>query len=191
MKLLSVKTRRKYFQFLGLGEYNETNIRALQEDYLLREKDIDGIYGPNTDKLLRHLVNVAKYSKNFQPEEFRCGCGGRFCSGYPSYMKKNELKHIQAIRDHFHEPMVVTCGLRCKEWNSRLVGSSNKSKHLEGRAVDFYMKGVTDTLPRRTAAIGWIKKLPNHNYTYGNGCSSLGVAVKAPNMGNALHTDTK
>ena len=191
MKLLSIKNRKKYFKFLGLGEYNETTIKALQEDYFLREKDIDGIYGADTDKLLRHLVNVARYTKNFRPEEFRCGCGGRFCSGYPSYMKKNELKHVQAIRDHFHEPMTVTCGLRCKPWNARLVGSRNRSKHLEGRAVDFYMKGVTDTLGRRKAAIRWIRTLPNHHYTYGNGCSSLDVPVNAPNMGNALHTDTK
>ncbi len=191
MALLSIKKRKEYFKYLGLGDYDETNIRALQEDYFLREKDIDGIYGPDTDILLRHLVNVVKYTDDFQPEEFRCGCGGRYCSGYPTYMKKHELKHIQAIRSHFNEPMVITCGLRCKPWNARLVGSSNRSKHLEGRAVDFYMKRVTDTLPRRRAAIGWIKKLPYHNYTYGNGCSSIGVSVKAPNMGNALHTDTR
>ncbi len=191
MSLLSLKKRKEYFKYLGLGEYNETNIRGLQEDYFEREKDIDGRYGHDTDILLRHLVNVAKYTRDFDPEEFKCGCGGKFCTGYPSYMKRKELEHIQTIRSHFHEPMRITCGLRCKPWNARLVGSSNKSKHMDGKAVDFYMKGVTDTLARRKLAIEYIRKLPHHGYTYGNGCSSLGVSVKAPNMGNALHTDIK
>lgn len=188
MALLSVSERKKRFKFLGY-EYNEDGIRKLQKKYL-RAKDVDGIYGADTDRLLRHVYNVKKVTKNFAPEEFKCECGGKYCTGYPSYMKQVELKNLQSIRSHYGKPLVVTCGLRCRTYNNKLAGSIANSKHLTGYATDFYMKGVTDTLANRRAAIKWIKKLPNHNYTYGNGYNSNGFAVKAPYMGNALHTDT-
>lgn len=187
MALLSVSERKRLFNALGY-EYNEEGIKKLQKKYL-RKKDVDGIYGPNTDNLLRHVYNCSLV-KNFEPEEFKCECGGRYCTGYPSYMKQVELNNLQAIRDHYGKPMVVTCGLRCRTYNNKIAGSIANSKHLSGYATDFYMKGVTDTLANRKAAIKWIKKLPNHNYTYGNGINSNGYAVRAPYMGNALHTDT-
>lgn len=187
MALLSVSDREKLFKALGY-EYNEEGIKKLQKKYL-RKKDVDGIYGPNTDNLLRHVYNCSLV-KNFEPEEFKCECGGRYCTGYPSYMKMVELNNLQAIRDHYGKPMIVTCGLRCRTYNNKIAGSIANSKHLTGYATDFYMKGVTDTLANRKAAIKWIKKLPNHNYTYGNGINSNGYAVRAPYMGNALHTDT-
>lgn len=191
MALLPKETRKKYFKELGLGDYTHDNIRKLQKRYMARKSDCDGIYGTNTDNLLRTVYNVKKYAPNFAPQEFKCDCGGRYCCGYPSYMKVNELKHIQTIRNHFKTPITVTCGLRCKPYNSKLNGSISHSKHLTGQAIDFYQRGVTDTLANRRKAIRYIKKLANHTYTYGNGINSYGYRVYAPYMGNALHTDTK
>lgn len=188
MALLSEATRKKYFKALGLGEYNTANIKKLQKKYL-RAKDVDGIYGTDTDNLLRHVYNCSLV-KNFSPTEFKCECGGKYCTGYPSYMKQVELKNLQTIRSHYGKPMKITCGLRCKKYNASLKGSINNSKHLNGYAADFYMAGVTDTLANRKKAIKYIKTLPNHNYTYGNGINSNGYSVAASYMGNALHTDT-
>ena len=190
MALLTEETRRKYFKALGLGEYNKTNIKKFQRTAFKRAKDIDGVYGVDTDRALRHWYNVRFYTKDFKPEEFRCECGGRYCTGYPSYMKRVELANLQSIRDHYKRPMTVTCGLRCAPYNRSLAGSIQNSKHLTGYACDFYMKGVTDTLANRRNAIRWIKKLPNHGYTYGDGYNSNGVYIRAAYMGNALHTDT-
>lgn len=189
MALLTKAQRIKRFKYLGYA-YNEKGIRALQKKYM-RPKDVDGKYGENTDKVLRHVYNVKKYTKDFSPEEFKCECGGKYCTGYPSYMKKVQLQNLQTIRTHYGKPMTVTCGLRCKTYNSKLRGSISNSKHLTGYATDFYMKGVTDTLVNRKAAVKYIKKLPNHNYTYGNGINSYGAGISAGYMGNALHTDTK
>lgn len=186
MAILSEVTRKKYFKYLGLGEYNNTNLRKLQKTYM-RSQDVDGAYGPATDRLLRHLYNVKLCAPSFKPTEFRCTCG--HCTGYPSYMKRVELKHLQKIRDHYDRPMIITSGLRCKHANGSSTGSIQNSLHLVGRACDFYMTGVTDTLANRKKAIKYIKTLPNHHYTYGNGINSNGVAVSAPYMGNALHTD--
>lgn len=189
MALLTKEQRKERFKFLGLGEYNAANIRKLQKRYM-RSKDVDGKYGIDTDRLLRHVYNVKKFAKDFKPEEFKCECGGKYCTGYPSYMKQVELKNLQTIRTHYGKPMTITCGLRCKPYNSKLRGSIQNSKHLTGYAADFYIKGVTDTLTNRKAAIKYIKTLPNHNYAYGNGINSNGLKVSAGYMGNALHTDT-
>lgn len=189
MALLTTDERKAIFKELGLGEYNEKNIKAFQKKYMLRASDADGKYGVNTDNTLRTVYYVKVYTKNFKPEEFRCECGGRYCCGYPSYMKPAELIHIQSIRDHYGRPITVTCGLRCKTWNSKLGGSIQNSLHMSGLAIDFYQNGVTDTLANRKASIKWIKKQPAHHYTYGNGINSYGNGVSAPYMGNALHTD--
>lgn len=188
MALLTVDKRKAYFKKLGLGEYNEANIKKLQKKYL-RAKDVDGKYGIDTDRLLRHVYNCSLV-KDFKPEEFKCECGGRYCTGYPSYMKQVELKHLQKIRDHYGKPITVTCGLRDRKYNSTLRGSIPNSKHLTGYAADIYIPGVTDTLSGRKAAIKWIKKQPNHGYTYGNGYNSYGAAISAGYMGNCIHTDT-
>lgn len=190
MALLSLAERKAMFKELGLG-YNKATIMAFQKKYMMRKSDYDGIYGTNTDNTLRTVYNVFKYTDNFKPEEFRCECGGRYCCGFPSYMKPHELMNIQAIRSHWNRPVIVTCGLRCKTYNKKLNGSITNSKHLTGQAIDFYQKGVTDTLANRKMAIKWIKKLPNHTYTYGNLINSNGVRIRASYMGNALHTDTK
>lgn len=197
MALLSEAKRKELFKELGLGEYNKANILKLQKKYLLRKSEWDGIYGNNTDNLLRHLKAVKDCCKNFAPEEFRCGCGGRHCSGYPTWMKPVELKNIQSIRTHYGKSMIVTCGLRCTKYN-REVGGITKSEHLYGLAVDYYIAGVTDTLANRKKSIQWISRLPNHAYTYGNGIyvSTTDGTIKtgyksAPGMGNALHTESK
>jgi len=186
MALLTEEQRKKRFEYLGLGEYNEANIKKFQKKYL-RKQDVDGEWGIDSDNALRHIYNVKRYTKSFAPEEFKCDCGGRFCTGYPTYMKKAELINLQKIRNHYGVPMKVTQGVRCTGRNRELRGSVVNSGHLKGYACDFYMGGVTDTLANRKAAIKWMKKLDNTEYIYGNGINSNGYAVNAPYMGNAMH----
>lgn len=191
MALLTTATRKRYFKELGLGEYNKANILKLQKKYMLRKTDWDGLYGKDTDTLLRHVYNVTKYSKNFAPQEFVCECGGKYCSGYPDSIKRIQVEHLQAIRSYYGRPMTITSGLRCKGYNSAIGGSISNSLHLKGYATDFYMRGVTDTLANRKSAVQTIRRLKRHHYTYGNGINSIGGSVYAPYMGNALHTDTQ
>lgn len=191
MALLTVEKRKEFFKLLGLGSYNKTNVKKFQKIAFPKlPNEQDGAYGTKTDIALRHWVNVNQWAKNFKPEEFKCECGGKYCTGYPSWMKKVELQHLQSIRAHFGKPMKITCGLRCQKYNDSLRGSIKNSKHLSGYAADFYIAGVTDTLAGRKSAINWIKKLPNHGYTYGNGYNSNGVNLSAGYMGDCLHTDT-
>lgn len=190
MALLSVEKRKAYFKDIGL-EYNKATIKALQSKYMARKSDADGIYGQDTDNMLRTVRNTLKYTKNFDPKEFRCECGGKYCCGFPSYMKKTELKNLQSIRSHYGRPMVITSGMRCRRYNNSLRGSSSVSGHMNGYASDIYIKGVTDSLAGRKKLIAYAKKLPNHKYSYCNGWNSNGVRVSAGYMGNAVHVESK
>lgn len=187
--MLDEKTVKDYLEELGYASVKSFQTAVMYPQY------VDGIYGQQTENALISAINVKRNTKNFSVKEFRCECGGRYCCGYPATLKVEMLRNIQAIRDHWGRPVTVTCGLRDKTYNSKLGGSIQNSLHLSGRAVDFYQKGVTDTLANRKASIKWIKTLPNHHYTYGNGIGVLTTdktytySVKAPYMGNALHTD--
>ncbi len=188
MALLIKATRKKWMKLLGY-EYSKKGILKMQKDYFKRDCDQDGKYGRDTDILLRHLHHVKVYTTHFKPEELRCPCGR--CTGYPTWMRVNELKHIEHIRQYYDKPMTVTSGLRCAYENSRLSGSISHSPHMVGKAVDFYMPGVTDTLGHRKSAVYYIRTLKHHKYTYGDGIDSDGSHEAHPNMGNALHTEVK
>lgn len=188
MALLPEEKRKEILEYLGY-EYNAEGIKKFQGDYMARKSDADGKWGPNTQNAALTVYNVKRETKNFTAKEFRCECNGKYCCGFPDYMKVNELRHIQTIRDHYGKPMKITCGLRCPTENKNVGGIKN-SKHLTGQAVDFYIPGVSDTLENRKKSIKYIKTLPHHTFTYGHGIDSTGSYYNAPGMGNALHTDT-
>ena len=189
MALLSITRRKKYLKFLGYQIYNADSIKRFQAEYFTRPIDIDGIYGNDTDILLRHVYNVKSSGiKNFRPQEFRCPCGK--CTGYPDRMKDKTLLFMQRIRDYYNKPVQVTSALRCKYENAQSGGVKN-SKHLTGYAVDYYIKGVTDSKSGRKKHINIIKKWLNHDYSYGNGYDSNGYSRYSTSMGNAVHTQVK
>lgn len=189
MALLTKADREKRLKYLGIGEYNKANIKKFQQMAFPNNKaEWDSEYGLKTDRALRHFYNVKKVAKDFKPTEFKCPCG--HCTGYPTYMKQVELKHLQKIRDHYKKPMTVTSALRCSYENNRVGGVKN-SGHLRGYACDFYMAGVTDTVDNRVKALKWIAKQPDHEFTYGARMKdSNGLYRTADGMGNAMHTET-
>lgn len=188
MALLSKEGRIKRYKYLGY-EYTHEGIKAFQKKaFPDQPKQQDGKHGVNTDRALRHFYNVKKCTTSFKPEEFRCKCG--HCTGYPTYMKQVELKHLQKIRNHYKKPMTITSGLRCSYENNR-VGGVRNSGHLKGYAADFYIEGVTDTVAHRQKSMSYIKKLDNHQFTYGAYMKdSNGMYRAAAGMGNAMHTET-
>ena len=104
MGLLTKATRKKWMKMLGY-DYTKSGILKMQKDYFKRKQDCDGIYGPNTDKLLRHLHHVKVYAPSFSPEEFRCPCG--HCTGYPTWMRVNELKNLIGREEEGRESLLM------------------------------------------------------------------------------------
>lgn len=178
--MLSVEKRKEYFEYLGLGKYNKNNIKKLQKKYFVRAVDIDGEYGPDTDKLLVNLYRVTKYAPHFKLTEFKCHCGGRFCTGYHEYISIDLLKNLEVIRKKYGGPVNITSGLRCPKWNALQSGSASKSKHIDGKATDINGP-LTNTVAKRAAIKLYWYQLKNANYCY----------YGTTNMGTSVHVDVR
>ena len=190
--LLNLQTRQIYLKELGFyngaidgieGAKTKAAYKALQDKYFARSSDCDGIYGNNTDTLLRNAYYVKVYAPNFKLKEFKCKCGGKYCTGYPKVLSINLLKAVQAIRAKYGVT-TITSGMRCAKWNSKQRGSSANSYHLRGKAVDF-KNSKTATLSGRREVMAYFKKQAGAGYTY---CNENG---SAPYMGTAIHIQVK
>ena len=200
--MLSVKERQEKLKYLGFykgaidgveGVKTKRAYKDLQNTYFFRKQDKDGKYGNNTEKLLISAFNVKKYTKNFdiKKDQLYCRCKGKYCTGYPAIIQVDLLKNLQAERDKWGGTS-VTSMLRCKTWNKE-VGGSKTSKHMSGKAVDFWNKH-TLTLAKRKDVINYWFKLNNPHYSYCNGYykSTSGSGKKTvKGMGVSVHADIK
>lgn len=82
-------------------------------------------------------------SRSFRAKEFACKDGTD-----PLFVDSELVQVLQAIRDHFGAPVVITSGYRTAAHN-RAVGGAVYSQHQYGRAADIQ---VQDTDPLAVAA---------------------------------------
>ena len=81
--------------------------------------------------------------EHFKVREFACA------DGTDSVLIAPGLADIlHEIRQHFHAPVNITSGYRTENHNKK-VGGARKSTHLDGRAADIVVKGVS---PSKVAA---------------------------------------
>lgn len=197
--MLSIKERQRLLKGIGLyndkidgieGKNTKKAYLTLQKRYFTRKKDIDGYYGKDTENLLLCVYRVLTYTKNFRPEEFKCGCGGKYCTGYPVALDINLLKYVQKQRDR-DGAMNITSGLRCEKYNAS-VGGIRGSKHTQGKAIDFY-NNKTKTLAGRKPIIDWYAtNCLKMYYSYCNGYARFKFRREYPSvisMGTSIHFD--
>ena len=203
--MLKVKERQKYLNYIGLynGKINGVEGKLTKKAYLDLQKkympkdERDGIYGNNTEIVLVNAYRVKKYCTHFKLEEFRCFCGGKYCTGYPAKLSIRLLKNLEKARAHLNVPMTITSGERCPRYNT-LCGGASFSKHMHGQAVDF-VSSKTKTFNQRKAFIDWFIKLLGstyaYQYKYGRTKYSTFIgshpSCNYPEMGSAIHIDTK
>lgn len=187
--MLSISKRQLYLNKLNLydgkidgieGNKTRKAYLKLQKLHFSRKVDIDGLYGPNTDILLLNAIRTHNRTPDFALSEFKCECGGKYCTGYPAKLSTDLLDNLQTLRNHYGKPIVITSGIRCKQFNASLAGSSSVSRHMQGKAVDLYITGgKSNSISGRKDIIKTWMKYPKSNYAY------QGTA----NMGNATHVD--
>lgn len=77
----------------------------------------------------------------FVREEFRCQCGGRYCSGFPVEPQEKLVRTVDEIRRRLGVPVAIVdaggSGVRCPRHNANVGGVSN-SLHLSGNAADLH-----------------------------------------------------
>lgn len=116
-------------------------------------------------------IKLCSYTKYFSYPEFTCKCGK--CDS-PAYLNPRLIIYLDLLRRHFKKPVVITSGIRCKKYNSSLVGSSPVSAHLRGSAADVYIRGVEP----KDIDNWWTLNVPRGYSYYGT-----------KNMGNCCHVE--
>ena len=171
----------------GWGEKSRQAVECAQEDLGLAP---DGVWGYQTETAV--LQAVFTYDDNaheeeaaitgspdldaqlaarfkgiryWNPEEFRCQCGGRYCSGFPALPDRTLLELADDLRGRAGAPGHRSSGLRCPQHNANEKGVKT-SKHQYGKALDFMIEGMNGQQLCNLA-----KTDPRTSYTYviGNG----------------------
>lgn len=75
-------------------------------------------------------------SENFHCSEFACRCGCGF-----NTVDAELVRILERVRGFFEQPVLVTSGCRCEEYN-RKVGGAPNSQHVRGRAADIKVLNV-------------------------------------------------
>lgn len=200
--LLSVKKRQEYLKVLGyykgaidgkVGPQTKKAYKDLQEDYFTRKKDIDGKYGKNTDILLRSAYNCRDL-KYFKLEEFKCQCGGKYCTGYPVELNRDLVIDLDDLRKHYGKSTTIRSGLRCSKHN-KAVGGASGSRHTKGKACDIYIKNVSNSHKGRKGIVDyWITTYASSRYAYCDDYARTKTSTTYPNvntMGSSTHIDVK
>lgn len=102
---------------------------------------VDGVAGEETTNArLNYCDNILSDwddIKHFKKSEFTCKCGCGL-----NNMNLIVVKIADEVREYFGSPAIVTSGSRCEKHNKEVGGVSN-SRHLQGKAIDMYVQGVS------------------------------------------------
>ncbi|MEG2322016.1 MAG: peptidoglycan-binding protein [Bacilli bacterium] len=170
------------------GEIGPKTIKAIKDFQIKNNLIADNIAGVNT---FNKLNNSSKYmldndwnnTKYFKKEEFKCPCGK--CNGYGLGIYKSLIRNMENMREKYGRPIYISSGYRCQTYNDSLEGSTKTSKHVFGRACDFYISNYTESEETRNKIVAYAKTLPEFNYAYHN------LNNQYRNMGSAIHFDVK
>lgn len=168
---MTIKQKQAILAFFGCydgiidgdwGPLSVSGTKKLQEKLGIPD---DGIFGPQTEAAARKAIGEGKDKlteetpkteaergtfwdgiKYWTREEFRCRCREYYpeplCSGFPVEPDQTLVELVDDLRAKAGAPGHRSSGIRCPIHNSRSKGVAN-SKHLYGKALDFYIEGLT------------------------------------------------
>ena len=153
------------------GEKSRHAIEVCQEDLGI---PADGVWGKQTEESileavytydkrvttdvadtdLSHRATFWDHIRYWTREEFKCRCGeyhAPYCDGFPAEPDQILVELLDDIRGHFGRPAHRSSGLRCPQHNRDSKGVNN-SRHLTGKAMDFFVEGTAGETVRAYAA---------------------------------------
>ena len=141
----------------------------------------DGIWGPLTENGVREFISRERETKevrntgtfwdhirHWSREEFRCRCGechAPYCDGFPAEPDQTLVELADDIRQDLGAPGHRSSGIRCRQHNTDSGGVAN-SKHMEGKALDFMIEGIS---AERVYERAMRDSRTNYAYVIGNG----------------------
>ena len=198
--MLNIKERQNILKKINLysgnidgieGPKTKKSYKLLQEKYFVRKKDIDGIYGLNTNILLEN-IRIFLQSKYFRLEEFKCRCNG-LCTGYPQVVNKNLIYNLNKLRTIYGKTH-ISSGLRCLKHNKNIGGSSS-SKHMIGKAADIINTSINKSLSSKKEAVDKWLTFNNSDMAYFDGYMKKSdqkvTNYRSNTMNNAIHFQVK
>lgn len=128
----------------------QTEAAVLEAVYTYDDADVpdsgtsaaDNNTGDRTE--LEILFDGIRY---WSPEEFRCRCGeyhAPYCDGFPVLPDRTLLELVDDLRRNAGRPGHRSSAIRCPQHNADSKGVKN-SRHLTGKALDFYIEGMSGT----------------------------------------------
>ena len=109
--------------------------------------------------------------KFFKPNELKCKCGQ--CGSTGEEMDVSFMCMLDAIREKYKKPMILTSAYRCATYNSRVSSSGSSGAHTTGKAVDVLTRGEDAILLIKIALTEGI----------------IGLGVDQKNSGRFIHLD--
>ena len=97
-------------------------------------------------------------------DEFKCRCGNYhapYCNGFPVEPDQTLVELVDDIRHDFGRPGHPSSGIRCDRHNADQPNSAPNSKHKYGKALDFFVEGVSGA-----GLLARAKADPRTNYAY-------------------------
>lgn len=160
----SAEATRKLQRLLDLEEDGDFGQKTAGEalNAILEGKDLIAVPDTN-DGGKKETGTFWDHIRYWSREEFACRCGEYhepYCNGYPAEPDQTLVELLDDIRAHFGRPAHRSSGLRCPQHNRDSKGVSN-SKHLTGKAMDFFVEGIPGEQVRACAAAD-----PRCSYTY-------------------------
>lgn len=91
---------------------------------------------------------MAKITKNFSLEEFKCKDGSDIPNS--ALLNITELaRNLEILRTAINKPITITSGYRSPKYNAK-IGGVKDSQHLRGTAADIKVAGMT---PKEVALV--------------------------------------
>ena len=109
------------------------------EDYGFSESGADKDGGEKTGSFWDHI-------RYWSREEFRCRCGEYhepYCDGFPVEPDQTLVELVDDLRHHFGRPGHRSSGIRCRQHNADQPDAAVNSRHLQGKALDFFIEDVS------------------------------------------------
>lgn len=176
---MTTKQVQLLLQYLGYAPGEADGVLGAQTAQAVTEfqkeqgsLSVDGIPGDETQAALKTAVAGDRFHQeqpeegfweaisHFSKSEFRCRCGGVYCNGFPAQPQESLVRAAQQVRDYFGVPVTISSGVRCQTHN-RAVGGVSNSRHLTGKAMDFYVRGFS-----AASVLDYVNHLPQIRYAY-------------------------
>ena len=183
---MTVSQRQALLFYLGYytgaldGDWGKGSRAGCQAFQRSESIPADGLGGPVTDGKLLEAVAAGRmkqeapeqkqtaegpdwwkeirYFRRDEPGIF-CPCGR--CGGYPVEPSETLMRLADRVRTLAGAPATVSSTVRCAAHNAELSGSAPNSRHLQGRAMDFSVRGWSSA---RLLAL--VKQQPEVHYAY-------------------------